>query len=150
MPGSPPVKKPRATSKYSLITTLAGGPSVIASSAPAARSTARSTGSSRSSFHSSGSASDSIRSIVSCWRTAPRTIRANNGTSASGIRPFSNPPSPPGSSPNRWRTNWSITVSALSDPCSLWNSACTAAMRDAVRVRAFGGRLTLRRGVGPR
>ena len=26
----------------------------------------------------------------------------------------------------------------------------TAAMRDAVRVRAFGGRLTLRRGVGPR
>ncbi len=34
--------------------------------------------------------------------------------------------------------NWSITVSALSPACSVWNNACTAATRDAVRARAFG------------
>ena len=99
-PGSSPVKNPCATSRYSLITTRVGGPSAIANSAPPARNTARNTGSSRAIGQSAGNASAINASTRSCNNTAARTMRPNNGTSASGTRPSSNP-SDPANAPNR-------------------------------------------------
>ena len=132
MPGSAPAKNPRATSRYSLMTTFAGGPSGHRSSAPPARSSARSTGSSRASGHSAAALRPACRRSCPAAATPP----ARCGRTAEPRHPGRGRPRtvrPCQASPRRWRTNWSITVSGLSPACSLWNSACTAATRDAVR-----------------
>ena len=94
-----------------------GRPSLMVSSAAPARSTARSTGSRRPSATRPAARRRACRPACPAEHRR-RTMRVNSGTCARASA-LLEAGGRPGKPPRRWRTNWSITVSAVSCACSL-------------------------------